>query len=167
MWPFILSTCKKIDDTSFTDRKQVILNYKLGFQFNSWQFAQRKLKFKTVLKRLERCFSSSLQWLLFQSAWVQFPAPTWYLISIYNASSRKSNTLFLPLCELYEHDLWAYMQANIHICTITTNKIFKMLKLRYYKTKFPFCVCVFSISFRANYMLPDWGDLFANTHYYA
>jgi hypothetical protein len=28
---------------------------------------------------------------------VQFPAPTWWLINIYNSSSRKSNTLFLPL----------------------------------------------------------------------
>lgn len=35
-------------------------------------------------------------WLFFQRNWIQFPAPTWCLTTIYNSSPRGSNSLLWP-----------------------------------------------------------------------
>lgn len=50
---------------------------------------------------MERWLSNEEPWLLFQKAWIQFPAPTWWPTSICNSVVMCSNATFWPLKELH------------------------------------------------------------------
>ena len=73
---------------------------------------QKKLPTMKILNCLMRAWrddSMVRTLLILQKTWIQFPAPTWYLITMCNSSSRRSNGFFCPLRAPVTH------MAQIHI----------------------------------------------------
>ena len=62
--------------------------------------------------RLERWLRNEEHF--FQKMWVQFPAPEWWLLTVYNFSFRRSNALFWlpPATDVYVVHIRTYMQVK-------------------------------------------------------
>ena len=82
------------------------------------------------VKAMEMWLSAQEYQLLLRKNCAWFPAPTWWLTTVLNASALGSDTLFCPVSTRYMHNI--YVRVHTYIHTYTFIYIHTHTKCRHY-----------------------------------